>query len=422
MITFTAVFLSALALATGVQLWLAWRQIQHALDHRDRVPEAFRTSIPLADHRKAADYTAAKVRLGTLELLAGAGLLLAWTLGGGLDLVDRLWQSIGAPPFTAGVGVIVSVLAVGFVLELPFSAYRTFALEHRFGFNRTTPAVFWSDAVKQVALVLILGIPIAALTLWFMESSGPWWWLFAWAAWMSFAILMMWAYPRFIAPLFNRFTPLEQGEVRARVEALLARVGFVSGGIFVIDGSRRSGHGNAYFTGLGNQKRIVFFDTLLQSLTAAEVESVLAHELGHFKRHHVLKGLAVMAALSLGALALLGWLSQKAWFYEGLGVAQPSAHAALALLLLLLPLLGFYVQPLLTYFSRRHEYEADDFAAEHSDRGPMVSALVKLYRENASTLTPDPLYSAFYDTHPPAPLRVAHLQSHSSAAQQEVYA
>lgn len=422
MITFTAVFLSALALATGVQLWLAWRQIQHALNHRDRVPEAFRTSIPLSDHRKAADYTAAKVRLGSLELLAGAGLLLAWTLGGGLGLVDRLWQSIGAPPFAAGVGVIVSVLAIGFVLELPFSAYRTFALEQRFGFNRTTPAVFWSDTVKQVALVFMLGIPIAALTLWFMESSGPWWWLWAWAAWMGFAILMMWAYPRFIAPLFNRFSPLEQGEVRARVEALLARVGFVSGGIFVIDGSRRSGHGNAYFTGFGNQKRIVFFDTLLQSLTAAEVESVLAHELGHFKRHHVLKGLAVMAALSLGALALLGWLSQKAWFYEGLGVTQPSAHAALALLLLLLPLLGFYVQPLLTYFSRRHEYQADDFAAEHSDRGPLVSALVKLYRENASTLTPDPLYSAFYDTHPPAPLRVAHLQGHTSAAQQEVYA
>lgn len=422
MTTFTAGFLGALALATIVQLWLARRQIQHARAHRDRVPEAFRADVPLADHRKAADYTAAKVRLGTLELLAGAGVLLAWTLGGGLDLVDRLWNSVGAAPFAAGVGVIVSVLAIGFILELPFSAYRTFALEQRFGFNRATPAVFWSDTAKQLALVLILGIPIAGLTLWFMESTGPRWWLLAWAAWMCFAIAMIWAYPRFIAPLFNRFTPLEQGEVRSRVEALLERVGFASGGIFVIDGSRRSGHGNAYFTGLGNQKRIVFFDTLLQGLTPEEVESVLAHELGHFKRRHVLKGLAVMAVLSLGALALLGWLSQKAWFYEGLGVTQPSAHAALALLLLLLPLLGFYIQPLLAYFSRRHEYEADDFAADHSDRGPLVSALVKLYRENASTLTPDPLYSAFYDTHPPAPLRVAHLQGHSSAAQQEVYA
>lgn len=408
---FTLLFIAALLLSTGLQIWLAWRQIRHVTRQRNTVPPAFAADIPLAEHQKAADYTVAKGRLGYLDLALSVVLLLLWTLGGGLAWLDALWQQAGWPPLVAGTAVILSVLLINATLELPLSVYRTFGLEQRFGFNRNTPALFVMDLLKGLLVALALGIPLLLATLWFMQATGVWWWLWVWALWQGFTLFLTWAYPALIAPLFNKFSPLADDNLKSRIEILLARCGFKSRGVFVMDGSRRSAHGNAYFTGMGNNKRIVFFDTLLDSLTPAQIEAVLAHELGHFRLRHITKRLLVSAALSLAALALLGWLAGQQWFYTGLGVVHAASHLALLLFMLAGPSFLFLLTPLSAKYSRRHEFEADAYAMQQSDAAALAAALVRLYRDNASTLTPDPVHSAFYDSHPPAPVRIARLQT-----------
>jgi len=414
--TFTLVFLLALAAGTLLKWWLAGRQLKCVSQHRDRVPEAFSDSIPLATHQHAADYTTTRTRMGMLETGVAAVLILAWTLGGGVDWLNGAWTASGLSPLLAGTGLLLSAFLIMGILEMPFDVYRTFVIEERFGFNRTTPRLFISDAVKQTVLMIALGAPIILLVLWLMTHAGPHWWLTVWVVWMAFSLLLAWAYPALIAPWFNKFVPLDDGALKTRIESLLERNGFTSQGIFVVDGSKRSGHGNAYFTGLGSNKRIVFFDTLLRQLDGEEIEAVLAHEVGHFKRKHIAKRIALMALLSLVGLALLGWLIDAPWFYSGLGVTQPSLAAALLLFLLVVPTFSVFVQPLLSALSRKHEFEADAFAARQADAGKLVEALVKLYRENANTLTPDPLYSAFHDSHPPAPVRIANLRAKQATA------
>jgi STE24 endopeptidase len=364
--------------------------------------------VTIEEHHKAADYTLACDGLGIVETLIDAALVVVWTLGGGLDLLDRSWSALALPPLATGTAVIMSVLILMSVLSLPFSLYRTFVIEDRFGFNRTTPGLFVADQLKGLVLLVLLGTPLVLLVLWIMRTAGAAWWLYAWLAWVAFTLALTWAFPTLIAPLFNKFTPLADAVLRARIEALLERCGFHSKGIFVMDGSRRSGHGNAYFTGLGNAKRIVFYDTLIASLEPLEIEAVLAHELGHFRRRHVRKRLALAMALALAGFALLGWLVQAAWFYAALGV-QPSPHMALLLFMLVAPVFTFPLTPLASWLSRRHEFEADAYAVAQSDGPSLAQALVKLYRDNATTLTPDPLHSTFYDSHPPAPIRVARL-------------
>lgn len=406
---FTLLFLIALALMLAVQWWLAQRQLHHVAAHRAAVPTAFAARISLADHQRAAAYTLARTRLAQREALYGGGLLLLWTLGGGLDLLDGLWRMVDLPPLAGSVALLLSAVLLMGLLDLPFAWYRTFRLEQRFGFNHTTPATFVADQLKQALLAVLLGGPLAAVVLWLMASAGTWWWLYVWMVWLGFGLLLLWAYPAFIAPLFNKFEPLQNAALRTRIERLLQRCGFAASGVYVMDGSRRSAHGNAYFTGLGHNKRIVFFDTLLNTLDEDEIEAVLAHELGHFRHHHVRRRMVASALFSLAGLALLGLLADAPWFYHGLGVSQPSLPMALLLFLLVVPVFTFFLHPLLTRRMRRHEFEADDFAAQQSDAAHLVRALVKLYQGNASTLTPDPLYSAFHDTHPPAPVRIAHL-------------
>ncbi|MEJ2685838.1 MAG: M48 family metallopeptidase [Gammaproteobacteria bacterium] len=405
---FTVVFVVAVGLSGLLQAWLARRHMAHIRARRNQVPEAFRDTIPLESHQKAADYTLARTRLGLVELVYGLALLLGWTLGGGLTLLDRLWLGAGLGPLATGVGVMASAFLIMGLLDLPFSAYQTFVLEQQFGFNRTRVGTFVADLLKEALLLLVIGVPLAALVLWLMAGAGSLWWVYVWAVWMGFSLLMMWAYPAFIAPLFNRFTPLQDEALENRIQTLLAKCGFRSQGIFVIDGSRRSGHGNAYFSGLGRNKRIVFFDTLLSSLEPNEIEAVLAHELGHFRLRHVQKRMVSMAIFSAAGLALLAWLMGQTWFYSGLGVDTPSTYMALLLFMLVAPTVGVFLQPLFSWLSRKHEFEADSYAASQANPKDLISALVKLYRENASTLTPDPLYSAFHDSHPPAPVRVAH--------------
>lgn len=406
---FMYLFTAVVVLALVVQEWLASRHIRHVQARRDQVPEAFAASISLTAHRKAADYSVAKTRLGRIELVYDTALLLIWTLGGGLTLLNSTWMQFDWAPLPTGVAVMMSFLFLGSLLDVPFTAWSTFKLETHFGFNHSTSGLFVADLAKQAVLLLAIGTPLIALVLWLMQGAGTYWWLYVWAVWIGFSLLMMWAYPAFIAPLFNKFAPLDNAELRSRIENLLTRCGFRSEGIFVMDGSRRSGHGNAYFTGLGRNKRIVFFDTLIHALEPDEIEAVLAHELGHFKRKHVQKRLGGMLLMSLGGLALLGWLAEQPAFYQGLGVAEPSTHMALLLFMLAAPVFSLFLQPLLSKLSRKHEFEADDYAAEQTGTRHLVSALVKLYRDNASTLTPDPLYSAFHDSHPPAPVRVAKL-------------
>ena len=405
----TLIFLLALVLSLAIQFWLDRRQILHVQRHRNAVPDAFKQRIPLEAHQKAADYTVTRLRLGVLEMGMGAVLLLIWTLGGGLQLLDSFWRNMSLAPLVTGVAVIFSILIISSLLELPFAIYRTFIIEQRFGFNRTTPGVFISDQMKHLLIMLILGVPLATLVLWLMQDADPLWWLYVWAVWMGFSLLMLWAWPAFIAPIFNKFEPLKDLILKQRIEELLTRCGFQSNGVFVMDGSRRSSHGNAYFSGLGTNKRIVFFDTLLKSLNPDEVEAVLAHELGHFKRRHIQKRIISMAVLSLAGLAILAWLINLPEFYSGLGIREASTYMALILFMMVSPIFSLYLQPLLAYFSRKHEFEADDYAAQQSDAAILIQALVKLYEENASTLTPDPIYSAFHDSHPPAPVRVAHL-------------
>lgn len=409
--TFTLIFLLALLLGTALQLWLSFRQARHVRAHADKVPEAFAEKVSLADHQKAARYTLAKLQLEKLELILTPIILLLWTLGGGLALLDRLWLQAGLPPLWQGVALIVSMLLISMLIELPLRIVKTFGIESRFGFNRSTPARFAADLAIETLLSLALGIPLVAIILWLMGSAGAYWWAYAWLVWMGFMLTMTWAYPTLIAPLFNKFETLADGPLRQRLEALLQRCGFKSDGMFVMDGSKRSAHGNAYFTGFGRNKRIVFYDTLLNGLEPDQVEAVLAHELGHFKRHHVRKMLLTTALVSLAGLALLGWLAQQPWFYEGLGVDRQSPALALALFMLVSPVFMVFIQPLFAAMSRKHEFEADDFAVQQTSARALINGLVKMYKESASTLTPDPLYSSFHHSHPPAPVRIAHLSS-----------
>lgn len=414
--TFSLVFLIALAAGTLLKWWLARRQLRCVAENRHLVPESFREAISLRTHQHAADYTGARTRAGMLETGFSALLLIVWTLGGGIESLGSAWTASELSPLLAGTGLMLSAFLIMGLLEMPFDVYRTFVIEERFGFNRTTPRLFITDAIKQLVLLLFLGTPIILLILWLMAHAGERWWLYVWAVWMAFSLLLTWAYPALIAPWFNKFVPLDDGALKARIESLLERNGFASRGIFVVDGSKRSGHGNAYFTGLGSNKRIVFFDTLLHQLDADEVEAVLAHEIGHFIRRHIAKRIALMAIVSLAGLMLLGWLINAPWFYSGLGVTHPSLAAALLLFLFVVPAFTVFVQPLFSALSRRHEFEADEFAAGQADAGKLVDALVKLYRENANTLTPDHLYSAFHDSHPPAPVRIANLQAKQANA------
>lgn len=410
MLSFTIIFLLFLVASTGVQLWLSLRQARHINQHRNAVPSAFADKISLAEHQKAADYTQARGKLGRLDLWLSVGILLAWTLGGGLELLDQFWRSFGWSPLWTGTAVILSMTFIGSLIDLPLSLYRTFVLEERFGFNKTTLRTFLSDMIKGAALGLVIGVPLILFVLWLMEGAGSLWWLYAWAGLTAFSLLMTWAYPKFIAPLFNKFEPLQEGEVAQRIDALLTRTGFNSKGVFVMDGSKRSAHGNAYFTGFGRNKRIVFFDTLLKHLTPAQIEAVLAHELGHFKHKHIVKGMLLSVAMTFIGFAILAWLMQQTWFYQSLGVSQPSAYMALLLFVLVSPVFTFFISPIMARLSRKHEFEADSFAASQSSATELIGALVGLYKENANTLTPDPLHSAFYDSHPPAAIRIAHLQ------------
>ncbi|MGE0371786.1 MAG: M48 family metallopeptidase [Gammaproteobacteria bacterium] len=415
---FTLAFLTALALASAVEWWLDGRQLRSVRTHRGSVPEPFAGRISLANHQKAADYTVARIGAARVALAYNALLLLGWTLGGGLDLIDLAWRGLDLPPLAAGAGAVASTLLINALLHLPFAIYHTFVIEQRFGFNRITPALFISDLLKGLLLGALIGVPLILAALWLMApapqaaaggQADPAWWLYVWTGWLAFSLLMSWIYPLVIAPLFNRFTPLADAELERRIGALLERTGFASRGVFVMDGSRRSAHGNAYFTGFGRGKRIVFFDTLMKSLHPAEIEAVLAHELGHFKRRHVTKRIALAAVGGLGAVLILDWLLHQPGFYAGLGLEHVSNHGALLLFLFVAPVFGTFLSPLTGMLSRRHEYEADAFAAREADAGDLISALVKLYQDNASTLTPDPYYSAFHYSHPPAGARIAHL-------------
>lgn len=405
----TLLFILAVLVGTALELWLARRQAATVALHRDSVPGPFAASISAAEHAKAADYTLARLRFGRLGTLVDAALTLALTVGGGIAAIDGLWRHTPLAEPWLGVAVVATVAGVMQLVHLPFAAWRTFGLEARFGFNRTTPALFVADLARTVALAIVLGGPLLIATLLLMQRAGRWWWVWAWGLWLAVMFVMAWAWPAFIAPLFNRFSPLADQALKARIEALLTRCGFTSRGVFVVDNSRRSSHGNAYFTGIGRHKRIVFFDTLLERLGSAEVEAVLAHELGHFRLRHVRKRLLVSVLASFVGLALLGWLARRDWFYTALGVPHPSIHAALLLFVLVVPVFTLFVTPLTALWSRRHEFEADAFATRHASAAQLASALVKLHRDNASTLTPDALYVAFYYSHPPPLARITRL-------------
>ena len=407
----TLAFVLALFTHLIVQVWLARRQISYVTAHRNVLPTGFESSVSAAEHAKAADYASARQRVGIAESIYDAAIVLGLTLGGGIAGIGDWIAGLTEPGVLSGVLHLLAVFAAVTVLGLPFAVYRTFVLEQRFGFNRTRPSTFVADQAKAWVLGLVLGGAVAAGVLGIMAKAGSSWWLVAWAAWLAFSLLVTWAWPRLIAPLFNKFSPLEDATLRQRIDALLARCDFHAKGVYVMDGSKRSSHGNAYFTGLGREKRIVFFDTLLSSLEPVQIESVLAHELAHFKLRHIPQRLAVGAAMSLAGFALLGWLSGKDWFYSALGVPTASAAAAVLLFLLAIPAFTWIVAPLLAAWSRKHEYEADAFAAERSDARSLGEALVTLYKDNATTLTPDPVYSAFYDSHPPPPARIARLRT-----------
>lgn len=407
---FTFVFLAALLASLGVRLWLAKRQITHVAAHRAAPPPQFAGRIDVHAHRKAADYTIARTAFGILALGVETGLLLLLTLGGGVQAVQDFWQP-RLDGLAAGVALIISVALIGGLVDLPLAWWRQFVIEARFGFNRMTPRLFFTDLARQAALGAVIGIPAIAAALWLMERMGDAWWLWVWAFWCGLNLLLLFIFPTWIAPLFNRFTPLDDAPLKARIEGLLKRCGFAASGFFVMDGSRRSSHGNAYFTGFGRNKRIVFFDTLLGRLQPAEVEAVLAHELGHFSHRHVLQRIVLMFALALVFLGVLGQLAAAPWFFHGLGVADAGNAQALLLFFLAAPVFSFPLTPLMSLLSRRHEFEADRYAADNASAGDLVSALVKLYEDNAATLTPDPLHSLFYDSHPPAALRIARLQN-----------
>jgi STE24 endopeptidase len=409
----TLAFAAALVAGLVVKFWLATRQIRHVARHRGAVPADFAATVSLPAHQKAADYTIAKARLGLLETAFGAAVLLGWTLLGGLDALNRALMALIGPGMAQQLALLACFAVIGGLLDLPFSLYGTFVVEERFGFNKMTWKLWLADLAKGLVLGALIGLPIAWLILWLMGATGPLWWLWAWGAWMAFNLLLLVLYPTVIAPLFNKFRPLEDETLKARVTALMERCGFAAKGLFVMDGSRRSAHGNAYFTGFGAAKRVVFFDTLLSKLSPGEVDAVLAHELGHFRHKHIVKRIVGLFAFSLAGFALLGWMAGKPWFYTGLGVAPnlegPNDALALLLFLLAVPVFTFFVSPLMAQMSRRHEFQADAFAVAQTGREDLRSALLKLYEDNASTLTPDPLFVRFYYSHPPAGERLARM-------------
>jgi len=418
---FTIIFLLTLVSAVSIRVWLATRHIRYVHTHRNSVPENFSSQISLDAHQKAADYTCAKTRLNYANICLDTVLLLILTLGGGLNALNFFWSNWFSDPLLQGMIFILGTVLLMGLVEIPINYYRTFVIEKKFGFNKMTHSMFFVDLIKQGLLGILLGLPLLFGALWLMEKTGANWWLYVWLMWVGFNLIILSVYPTWIAPLFNKFTPLEDASLKARIEQLMQKCGFKSSGLFVMDGSRRSSHGNAYFTGFGKNKRIVFFDTLLSHLNPPEIEAVLAHELGHFKRNHVIKRILLTFTMSLVFLWLLGYLMNQDWFYQGLGVfssnetlANISSHStAMALLLffLVMPTFTFLFQPLSSLYSRKHEFEADAYAVEKASAGDLIQALVKLYQDNAATLTPDPLHSAFYDSHPPASVRIARLQN-----------
>ncbi len=410
--TFSLIFACFLAATTAFKLWLATRHAHHVRSHREQVPGDFAESISLDAHHKAADYTVARSVLSRTDVIIGAVWVLALTLGGVLQWLHDAWTNVFAAGGIAhGVAFLASIGVLGWLVDLPLTLYRTFVVEARFGFNKMTASLFLSDTLKTAILSAAIGLPVLAAVLWLMQAMGAQWWVGVWLFWMVFNLLVLLVYPTFIAPLFNKFSPLEDDSLRTRIESLLERCGFRSSGLFVMDGSRRSAHGNAYFTGFGRAKRIVFFDTLLDKLSPSEVEAVLAHELGHFRCKHVIKRLALMSVVTLVLLWGLNQLMQAEWFFGGLGASATTTAMALALFVIALPIFTYALSPIMSAWSRKHEFEADAYAVARTDREDLVSALVKLYRDNAATLTPDPLYSNFYDSHPPAAIRIARLRA-----------
>jgi STE24 endopeptidase len=415
----TLVFAGTLVATLMIRFWLASRQIRHVAHHRNTVPAAFAEKISLDAHQKAADYTITKTRFGLLELALGAAVLLGWTLLGGLDALNQALMAWLGGGLLQQLVLIAGFALISGLIDLPLTLYQTFVIEERFGFNKITPKLWLADLLKSTLMGALIGLPIAALILWLMGSTGQFWWLWAWCAWMGFNLLLLLIYPTFIAPLFNKFQPLEDESLKVRVTALMQRCGFSAKGLFVMDGSKRSAHANAYFTGFGAAKRVVFYDTLLRQLDPGEVEAVLAHELGHFKHKHILKRIGSLFALSLAGFALLGWLSSQAWFYTGLGVIPnlgaklnaPNDALALLLFLLAVPVFTFFIAPLLAQLSRKHEFEADAYAVAQTSGPSLAHALLKLYQDNASTLTPDPLYVKFYYSHPPASERLTRMMA-----------
>jgi len=406
-------FAAALVAGLLVKFWLASRQIRHVATHRATVPPLFAQAVSLAAHQKAADYTVVKARFGLLELAFGAAVLLGWTLLGGLDALNQALMAWLGGGMVQQLALLGAFMVAGGLIDLPFTLYQTFVIEERFGFNKMTWRLWLADMAKSTVVGLIIGLPIAWLILWLMGAAGSTWWLWAWGVWMAFNLLLLLVYPTFIAPLFNKFQPLEDETLKARVTALMQRCGFAAKGLFVMDGSKRSAHANAYFTGFGAAKRVVFYDTLLAKLSPGEVDAVLAHELGHFKHKHIIKRIVSLFALSLAGFALLGWLSTQAWFYTGLGVrpnmGAPNDALALLLFLLAVPVFTFFISPLFAQLSRKHEFEADAYAVKQTSGQDLSTALLKLYEDNASTLTPDPVFVKFYYSHPPASERLARM-------------
>ena len=415
-LTWTFVFSAALVLGLLLKLYLSSRQIRHVARHRDTVPPAFAATISLASHQKAADYTLTKARFGLLELAFGSAVLLGWTLLGGLDSLNQALANSALAqwgPLATQMALVAGFGLISGALDLPFTLYSTFRIEERFGFNKMSLQLWLADLLKSTLVGMVIGLPIVALILWLMNSAGPLWWLWAWAVWMGFNLLVLVLYPTVIAPIFNKFKPLEDDSLKARVTALMQRCGFAAKGLYVMDGSKRSAHANAYFTGFGAAKRVVFYDTLLKQLSPAEVDAVLAHELGHFKHKHIIQRIVMLFAMSLAGFALIGYLSQQIWFYTGLGVrpnlGAPNDALALLLFMLAIPLFSFFISPLMAQLSRQHEFQADAYAAMQTDGRDLASALLKLYQDNASTLTPDPVFVKFYYSHPPASERLARM-------------
>ncbi len=408
---FTLVFLIAIFSYVITLLWLNVRQDKAVTKSFSAVPAEFSEKITLEQHQKAAQYTQAKLLVNHFEIIFSTLVLLIWTLGGGLNWLDTIWQTQGFDTINTGVLFIISLMVIGSAIDLPFSVYRTFVLEQKFGFNKMTMGTFIGDLFKGLLLILIIGLPLIYAILWLMNEMGGLWWAYVWLVLTGFSLLMFWLYPSYIAPIFNKFKPLDNLELKVKIDSLLIRTGFKSDGVFVMDGSKRSAHGNAYFTGIGKNKRIVFFDTLLEGMEDKEVEAILAHELGHFHHKHIRKHMISSFTISLLGLALLGYLINQPWFFNGLGVQTMSNHTALILFTLTLPVFSFFIAPISNALSRKHEFEADSFAAKHTNADDLISSLVKLYRDNASTLTPDRLYSAFHDSHPSATIRINHLKA-----------